>query len=102
MSERDNSDRARSAMLAVDAYGADTRYVAEEQHVHPDDWKRGREHHEELLGDLLGDLRHLCDRLGLDFDKLNDRGEYHHHAETIGEAVELGDGDVGDWLPVQP
>lgn len=34
------------------------------------------------LSDLLGDLRHLCDGHGLDFDELSQLGRYHHREES--------------------
>jgi hypothetical protein len=40
---------------------------------------------ETAIGDLLANLRHLCDLLGgADFDKLNDNGAYHYHEEVTG------------------
>lgn len=41
----------------------------------------GNDEFETKLGDLFADLRHLCDALGVDFDVINDRGEFHHHDE---------------------
>lgn len=38
-----------------------------------------------VIGDLLGDLRHLCDALGLDFDALSEDGREHYDAELRGE-----------------
>lgn len=38
---------------------------------------------EQQIGDLLGDLRHLCDALGMDFADLNERG-FRHYLDEIG------------------
>lgn len=35
-----------------------------------------------VLGDLLGDLRHLCDALGLDFAEADRKG-YNHYSEEL-------------------
>jgi hypothetical protein len=37
---------------------------------------------ETILGDLLCDVRHFCDREGLDFDMLIERSRMHYTAET--------------------
>ena len=36
------------------------------------------------LTDLLGDLRHLCDALGVDWDAAVSRSEYDHYCEVRG------------------
>ncbi|AIG78441.1 Hypothetical protein AJAP_28010 [Amycolatopsis japonica] len=36
------------------------------------------------VSDLLADVRHLCDRLGLSFDELSQRGEMHYTEEIHG------------------
>lgn len=36
----------------------------------------------DVLTDLLGNLRHLCDRHGLDFDKIHDLARDHYTGET--------------------
>lgn len=66
----DNSLRARSAAYAVKAYADRVGTRDEEPGV--------------AIGDLLCDLRHLCDALGLDFDDLSLRGEGHYNAEVTG------------------
>lgn len=38
-----------------------------------------------VIGDFLGDLRHLCDALGVDFATVNDHGAEHHWYEVRGE-----------------
>jgi len=39
----------------------------------------------EAITDLLSDLRHLCDREGLDFATLDDRAQRHYEDEIDGE-----------------
>lgn len=68
--QRDNNARASFAVAALVAY----RNVV-----------RGDEDIETVLSDLLGDLRHLADVVGVDFDEANDRGRYHYDAEVIGD-----------------
>lgn len=55
--ERTNSDRARRAFAAVE------EYIGRER-VSLDDVDDAHQ----VVKDLLGDLRHLADRLGVDFD----------------------------------
>ena len=43
----------------------------------------------QLIADLLGDLRHLCDALGLDFGEL-DRRAFQHYATERVQAMERG------------
>lgn len=67
----DNNRRAGWALIGFNAYS---------EHVHKDsgeDLATG-------LGDLLGDLLHLCDLLGLDFSELEDRARGHYLAELAG------------------
>jgi hypothetical protein len=69
MTEPDNEDRAGFALSGVEAYARTTRSGSSEQTVSvdgPDD-EEGREHAEEVISDLLCDLRHLCDVLGVNF-----------------------------------
>lgn len=82
----DNTTRAGSAAVALKAYartGGGSYLTGEAP--------------ETAIYDLLGDLRHLCDALGLNFDELNDRGARHYEAEVTGEdyAVDDEDGEVG-------
>lgn len=67
----DNHRRATFASVAVKAYAEATGVMDEEPSL--------------AIGDLLGDLRHLCDSLGVDYDELDDRGERHYQPETLGE-----------------
>lgn len=41
------------------------------------------------IGDLLTDLRHLCDREGFDFDRLSELGAMHHKAELQEDSDEF-------------
>ena len=42
------------------------------------------------IADLLADLRHLCDGLGLDFAELDKCGYRHYSAERVRAATWLG------------
>lgn len=44
----------------------------------------GSEDIETYLGDLLGDLHHLCDATGVDWDTVRDRGERYYADEIAG------------------
>jgi hypothetical protein len=71
-----NADRAAWVIAALERFGALTGqrgYFTE-----PVD----REAACEIVADFLGDLLHLCDRLGLDFDPLLDRGRGDFEAEV--------------------
>lgn len=86
MSEVTNADRAGWAQAAAEAYASETRFDPREQViVNGDD--DDKDHASEVIGDLLGDLRHLCDTLGLDFDTLSETGAM-HHAEEVAEAIQ--------------
>jgi hypothetical protein len=63
-----NEARARGALAAVDYYSPN------------------RSDEAEGISDLLCDLRHLCDMLGLDFLELVNRGNW-HYAEELAEGV---------------
>jgi hypothetical protein len=67
----DNAQRASFAGLALKAYNA---------RVCPG----GGEPPETVLSDLLGDLMHLCDALGEDFDALASTARMHYQAELDG------------------
>jgi hypothetical protein len=47
------------------------------------------------VGDFLADLMHLCDRAGLNFDDLLDKGRRHYDSETVcckcGQRLKAGD-----------
>jgi hypothetical protein len=67
---QDNSARASFAALAVVAF---VRRVGDAGDLGTS------------ISDLLGDLRHLCDALGLDYDSLDLHGLAHYNAELRGE-----------------
>lgn len=67
----DNRTRAGNAAIAVAAY-TDALY-------------HGGEEPQTVFSDLLGDLRHLADALGFDWDDLDRRGDFHYQAEIRGE-----------------
>lgn len=74
MSEITNEDRAGFADVAVDAYHLRTRHVVGPDINDPEEW-------EEVMSDLLCDLRHLADVRGLDWNVLLARGVSHYMAE---------------------
>ena len=62
-----NEKRAIMAEKGVEAAYAGTEYAHEDLKV--------------TIGYLLGDIKHLCDREGLDFDARLDKGTNHYHNE---------------------
>jgi len=93
--EPNNGNRASWARTGVNAYAAETRHSPSEQVIDmttPDEWP-GRDHAEEVISDFLGDLRHLCKELGLDFDELSERGNGHYEYE-VAEEAELAKADA--------
>lgn len=84
--EPDNADRASFARTGVEAYARCTRSgdstVTVDDPADPD----SRENAEEVIGDLLGDLRHLCQAWGIDFDEVSERGRGHFEYEVAEEA----------------
>lgn len=68
--QRDNDARASFVARALAAY----REVV-----------RGDEEVETVMSDFLGDMRHFADAVGVDFDAVNDRGQYHYEAEIVGD-----------------
>ncbi len=63
-------DNTRRAGFALDAVVAYQRHGVDD---------------ESTISDLLCDLRHLCDALGLEFAAELARGEHHYEAEIRGE-----------------
>ncbi len=66
-------------------------------------YEAGEEDPEASIGDLLADLRHLCDALGLDFGCLDDRAYGHYVAELEDEvalksACIKGQGEMADKM----
>ncbi len=68
----DNTVRAGFALLAVEAFAERVGGIDSEPI-------------EQQISDLLGDMMHLCDALGLSLDELAGRGAYHYDPETRGE-----------------
>ena len=63
----------------------------------------GEEDPEACVSDMLADLRHLCDALGLDFGVLDDRAHGHYVAELEDEvalksACIKGQGEMADKM----
>ena len=69
--QNDNNQRAAFAGEAVKAYAKRTGMLTGEDP-------------ETVVSDLLNDMRHLCDALGLDFEALA-ANDMHYHAELRGE-----------------
>ena len=66
-------------------------------------YEAGEEDPEASIGDLLADLRHLCDALGLDFGELERRGYGYYVAELEDEvalksACIKGQGEMADKM----
>lgn len=91
----DNTDRARWAAAALDAFGAATGQIG---YTYTDP-----EHLSEIAADLVADLMHLGDQAGLDPEGLLDRGRRHyddeHDDDTTAAAVAGGEADRS-WEPV--
>lgn len=68
--------RAWQAEEAVRCYAAKTGFNYEDE-----------EDREQCVMQLLGDIRHLCDREDFDYDELADEAEKHYDAEIDGEDV---------------
>lgn len=71
--QRDNDIRAARAARALTAYAN-----------HVGKGSLGGEV-ETAIADLLGDLRHMCDALDVDWDGAAARAESYHHHEVLGE-----------------
>lgn len=79
MTDRTNEDRAETAAEALDAY-------ARLCYFHPAGEPTGA-----AVGDLLADLRHLCDRHGIDFDQMVTRSAVNYDAEIHGDGFIEGE-----------
>lgn len=73
--ERTNADRAERARRAVVAY----------QGHEPDRLNQGEDAAIEVLSDLLGDLKHLCDQFGVSYEEADTRGYRAYLAEVAEE-----------------
>lgn len=89
-SEPTNADRADWARVGVHAYAEETRHDPREQTV-SGETEEDRDHAEEVISDLLCDMRHLADVLGINFqevlgrslrDYTQDVAEERHAQET--------------------
>lgn len=80
-----NEDRARRGADAMIAYTRDDYTAKVLQEVPVADWG---ETGQEVLQDLLNDLRHLADMAGLDFDLADYSGERSYIEELIEEAIQ--------------
>lgn len=88
--EPDNEDRADFANDAVAVYYQRTRPAD----PYPEEIGAGDQDDvealAEVLGDLLCDLRHWADVVGIDFDGANDTGEGHYVEEVEEEKIHSG------------
>jgi 8-oxo-dGTP pyrophosphatase MutT (NUDIX family) len=75
--ERQNNDRAAWAEVALRAFAEETGLKPE-----ADEW-------ETVVGDLLADIAHFCDRNDLDFLEIVNRSRRHYSAETSGRGAQL-------------
>jgi hypothetical protein len=66
----DNTRRAGFVISALRAYSQKTGMSGED--------------FETTISDMLGDMRHLCDALDVDFDAASERGGGHYEAEVTG------------------
>ena len=72
-----NDERASNALHAVCAFWGD----------------QGEEELQTKIGDLLANLRHLCDREGLSYDEADRCGRSHHACELLEEEGLAPDAD---------
>lgn len=63
-----NKDRAESALHALNEWGRYTGDPIEDRVT--------------SIGDLLADMMHLLDRIGVEFDDVVRRARWHHNAEV--------------------
>lgn len=71
----DNGRRAGFAITGLVAYARRTGLLSRGNDEDP----------ETAFGDLLADLRHLADALGVDYDEIDEHGQVHYEAELRGE-----------------
>lgn len=82
--ERTNSDRAMSTLTGVNAYVADTRHGPDKRTWTREELAADATLARELIGDLICDLLHLADTVGLGADLAYDAGRGHYEAEKNG------------------
>ncbi len=83
--EPNNDDRAGWGLLALGVFAQATRYG-------PEDWSVDATNAEELrevLGDLLCDLRHLCDMAGVSYMEADLFARGNYVEEVLEEALPL-------------
>jgi hypothetical protein len=80
-SEPTNASRAEWARHAVMAFASLTGQGVEESYL--DDPECARGWLLEVGGDLLADLFHLADQMGVEPAELVERGYFHHDAEVV-------------------
>lgn len=75
------------AAVALEAFGNSTG-------THPDD------EFDTAVGDFLADLMHLCDKKGVNFEDLLEKGRGHYESEVLCAMCKerLKDGDDADGL----
>jgi hypothetical protein len=81
--EPNNEDRAHWALAAVNTY---SELIHNGHKVNEGD----AEHAEEVMADLLADLRHLSKKLGVDFESANLRADINFTAEEAEQEMEAG------------
>lgn len=75
--EPDNVDRAGWALLALNAFCAETRYDPREQSVDVGD----KDHIMEVASDLVCDLMHLCKQYGVDPEEVISQARLNYEFE---------------------
>jgi hypothetical protein len=70
--QRDNNIRAASGAQALMAYGAYVNDATIDEDL------------QSSVSDMLGDLRHLCDAVGVDWDRAVERSGRDHFSEVRG------------------
>lgn len=86
--EPNNEDRANFAWAAVNAYAAETRSGGERVVSDPRLSTDTRAQAEEVISDLLCDLRHLAVAWDIDWEAVDERGRWHFDFEVAEAAVQ--------------
>lgn len=89
-----NRDRADWASDALEEFAADTRHYSVNLDVDAVETDEDRVEAAEILRDLLGDLRHWAERVGVDYDLAAQMGKEMY--ETEKEEDEPGDDEDDD------
>ena len=72
-----NAERAEWALVAVEAFASETGLDTDEDADGLDT----------AIGDLLGDLMHLCDVEEIDFGRVLDTAQHHYDCERIDDTL---------------